>query len=615
MYSKGFRRIFYVLPLLFSLTTVAQKAPERIDPPHWFAGMNSDTLELLVSGSDWTDCTFNLKESTGVTLHRAEQAPNNHYVYLTLVFDKEAPAQTLELIVQKGRKKKSFTYELRERSADPAGLTPADIMYLITPDRFANGDPSNDVVKGSNNMALDRADGFARHGGDLQGIIDHLDYIQDLGVNALWLNPVLEANEFKEPYHGYAISNHYKIDPHYGDLALYGTLMDELKKRDMKMVMDVVYNHFGSQHYLVLDPPADDWIHRFEEYTRSNFRAPVLLDPHAPESEKKRFSEGWFDEHMPDMNYDNKHLATYMIQNTLWWIETFGIDALRIDTYAYPEQDFMAKLAKEVRDEHPGFFLFGETWVHGQQIQSWFPEDMKQRKGEGSGQTSVTDFQLYFALNKGANEAYGWAEGVSRIYYTLAADWLYAHPDSLVTFVDNHDLARYFGSVGEDLNKFKWGVGAMLTTRGIPCIYYGTEILMKETKDHGAIREDFPGGWPSDTLSKFEPSGRNEAENEAYNFIRDLNNLRRKHNALAAGSLTQYTPDQGEYVYFRHDKDETFMILMNGNDSEHVFDLGRYVDFLSNETKLVNALDASDKRGVEPMTLPARGFRIYQLVD
>lgn len=613
MYSKGFHRFSLLFTLLFYLDSSAQLVPNRVDPPHWFVGMEYDTLELLVSGTDWTETTFGLSEGEKVFLANVEIASNAKYAYLSLIINSEAPAQIIEFFAQKGRKKKTFSYELRERTASPAGLTPSDIMYLITPDRFANGDPSNDVMKGFNNTELDRTDGHVRHGGDLQGILDHLDYIEDLGINALWLNPVLEANEFKEPYHGYAITDHYAIDPHYGDLDVYGSLLNEMKKREMKMVMDVVYNHFGSQHYLVLDPPENDWIHQFDDYTKTNFRASVLLDPHAAPSEKKLFNEGWFDTHMPDMNYDNAHLARYMIQNTLWWIETYGLDALRIDTYAYPEQEFMAELSNRVRREFPGFFLFGETWVHGHQVQSWFPEEMKQRKGAGSGQTSVTDFQWCFAINKGVNEKYDWSEGISRIYYTLAADWLYAHPDSLVTFVDNHDLARFFGVVNGDMNKFKWGVGNMLTTRGIPCVYYGTEILMKETESHGVIREDFPGGWPGDSVNKFLPSGRSEAENEAFNFIRDLNNLRRNHSALAGGRLTQYTPDQGEYVYFRHNEYETFMIVMNGNDEPHTFKLDRYSDFLTDESILTNALDSTETRGNEPFELPARGFKIYRV--
>lgn len=611
MYSKGFRRLVFVSSLLFSLPALAQKAPERIDPPYWFSGMNSDTLELLVYGADWTECSFGMEKSDGVLLHRAEQAPNSRYAYLTLVLDQKAPAQLLELYVQKGRKKKSFSYELKERTAAPAGLTPSDIIYLITPDRFANGDSSNDLVKGSNNMALDRTDGYARHGGDLQGIIDRLDYIEDLGMTALWLNPVMEANEFKEPYHGYAISDHYAIDPHYGSLETYGQLKKELEARDMKLILDVVYNHFGSQHALVLDPPSEDWIHQWEEFTKSNFRAPVLLDPHAAASEKKKFSEGWFDDHMPDMNYDDIHLARYMIQNTLWMIESFNIDAIRIDTYAYPEQDFMAKLGDAVQKEFPDYFFFGETWVHGQQIQTWFPTGNKQREGFDPVQTSVTDFQLYYAIEDAAKESYGWSQGVSELYYTLAADWMYAHPDSLVTFADNHDLPRFFGVVDRDLQKFKLGMGVLLTTRGIPCLYYGTEVLMSATDGHGAIREDFPGGWPSDSINKFDPENLNPTEFEAFEYIKRLSSLRKQFNALSGGQLTQYTPDDGEYVYFRHDSEHTFMILVNGNDQEHTFKLDRYREFLPEGTRLEDQLNPVLVLDQEPIQLPARGFALY----
>lgn len=614
MCSNVFHTLVFSLSILFGISAYGQTRPTRIDPPHWFAGMSGDTIELLVSGTDWADCSFGLSQGEGVQLVNAEVAPNPHYAYLTVVIGPQAQSQDLELYVQKGKRKKSFTYELRERTEQPMGLTPADVMYLITPDRFANGDPDNDVVKGSNNMELNREDGYARHGGDLQGIARHLDYIQELGMTALWLNPVLEANEFKEPYHGYAISDHYRIDPHYGALSDYGSLVDSMHTRGMKMVMDVVYNHFGSQHYLVLDPPSEDWVHQWEAFTKTNFRAPVLLDPHAPASERKLFDEGWFDDHMPDMNYDNEHLARYMIQNTLWWIETYGVDALRIDTYAYPEQDFMAQLGEAVRREHPGYFFFGETWVHGQQIQSWFPTGMAQREGFDPVQTSVTDFQMYYAIEDAAKEQPGWASGVAAVYYTLAADWMYTHPDSLVTFADNHDLARFYGVVGEDMSKFQLGLGLLLTTRGIPCVYYGTEILMKATNGHGDIRQDFPGGWEGDSVNKFEASGRDSLETIAFNYIQALSRLRQEHTAFSSGALTQYTPRGGEYVFFRHDDEATFMVLVNGSDKEHEFNLDRYVDFLFSGTKLENALDASDQRNAEPITLPARGFAVYRVL-
>lgn len=558
----------------------------RIDPAFWFVGMNNPTLHLLVSGNDFQNVTVEINYD-GVQIKSVRVAENPSYLFIDLDIDANTPHGEVPIIFTLHGKKTAVNYTLKERSVSHAhmGLSQKDLIYLVMPDRFANGNPKNDVVKGMNELTVNRIDDFARHGGDLAGITSHLDYLKGLGMTALWLNPADENNEPKESYHGYAITDHYKVDARLGTNHEYELLISSAHERDMKVIKDVVFNHFGDQHYLIKNLPEKSWINQWDTFTQSNFRAPTIFDPHAAEADKKKFQNGWFDHHMPDMNQDNEDVANYLIQNSIWWIEAYDIDAYRIDTYAYSSQKFMAQWADAIQSEFPNFFLFGETWVHGNVVQGYFVDESsvsgRDLFNPNAGKmNSVTDFQMYYALNKTVTEPFGWTQGVASVYYALAQDVIYPHPENLVTFLDNHDLARFYGVTGKNLQKFKLGYGMLLTIRGIPQILYGSEVLMAGTENHGKIREDFWGGWEADTVNKFTREGRTDQENDAFDYIKTLANWRKTSPAITSGELTQYVPDNGMYVYFRHNHEQTVMVVVNASEKEQSIELNRFEQFL-----------------------------------
>lgn len=594
-------RLAAVLGLLFlSFTGTAQL---EAYPPHWYRGFEHDTLEILL---------FSPREMKKlpviegeVTVVDVSLASNPQYAYITVVSGEGEP---IDFKIKAASK--SLQYELRGRSPyEPKGLSPEDAIYLITPDRFANADPENDKVEGMNEQVYSRDSAFGRHGGDIQGIIDHLDYIKDLGFTSLWISPLLENDQEQASYHGYAITDHFRIDPRFGDNELYEFLVHELHERDMKMVRDVVYNHFGSQHQLFQNPPDSGFFHWHDEYLQTNYRAVNLFDPHASNADSTRFSDGWFDGHMPDVNQRNPHMANFLIQQSIWSIEEFGIDAFRIDTYTYPDLAFMGKLAKRIRDEYEDFFLFGETWVHGPEIQSYFVEE-NPFNPISTHMQSVTDFQLAFAIQEALTRPQGWTDGMAKVYYRLAADYLYKDPSVLVTFLDNHDLARIYGSLGKDVDKLKVALGMLFTIRGIPCMYYGTEIGMSKTENHGVIREDFPGGWPDDPVDKFTRDGRTEEENEIFNFVENLLEWRDNSEAVTEGKMMHFIPENGVYAYFRYVEDEEnekVMVLVNTSGEPQKVDLSRFSEIWPQGTPAINVLSDTklneSSLNLEPMSI------------
>ena len=607
--TKHISRLVLAFSLLgFSLSTIAQNI-ERVDPPFWWIGMQNDTLELLIKGTDLSD-DVTIK-SENVILLSVELNDNAHYLFVQLYISKTAEPQNLKIYSGKNH----VNYELKARSDQNKslmGLDPSDLVYLITPDRFANGNEKNDVVKGMNEIEVNRFEPYGRHGGDIAGIRSKIDYLYDLGVTALWINPLLENDQPKESYHGYAITDHYLIDPRFGTNEEYRAFIDACHAKGIKVIMDVVYNHFGNEHYLMKDMPQDDFVNEWPEFTQTNYRATSLHDPYASEKDKTLMTDGWFDKHMPDINQSNTHIANYMTQNSIWWIEEFGIDAFRIDTYAYPEKEYMSKFADEIGKEYPKFFMFGETWVHGPQVQSWFSKN-NPLNPDNTNLQSVTDFQLAFAIHKGFKEKHGWAEGINRIYYVLSGDYLYSQPENLVTFLDNHDIARIYGLLEEDMRKFKMANALMLTTRGIPQMYYGTEILMKATDGHGEIREDFWGGWKEDSVNKFEASGRTELENEAFNYIKNLAHFRKKSKAITEGKLVQFVPKDGVYCYFRYTENEEIMVIMNASEEVVIEDLSRYKERFEGPKVLKDIFGINDHIASAPLTLNPYETRIFIL--
>lgn len=591
-----FTRFLLILVFLvcyhFSFSQSKNSQISTIDPPFWFTGMKEKNMQIVLQGKNLAEFSVTVNYPDLVLLN-TQTTENKDYLILNLQLNDNTKAGLVNFELKKEKEKFSIKYELKSRnqsSNSTRGLNQSDLIYLITPDRFANGDTKNDSFNDMNEIGVNRKAMYSRHGGDLRGIINKLDYINDLGITAIWLNPVFENNEKSQSYHGYAITDFYKVDKRFGTNEEYKELVNKAHEKNIKIVKDVIYNHIGDQHYLFKNLISKNWINNWPQYTQSNYRATTLMDPYASEKDKNLMTNGWFDRHMPDLNQKDSILAKYLIQTAIWWIEEFNLDAYRIDTYAYPDQDFMKKWASAILKEYPNFSLFGETWVQGATIQSYFTSQAT-NKNFDSELTAVTDFQMYYALQKAVNEKFGWTEGINAVYHTLVDDFVYKNPEQHVTFLDNHDVDRFFGVVNGDFQKFKVALNILFTTRGIPSIFYGTEILMKARGEHGLIREDFLGGWKEDSVNKFLQNGRTSAENEAYNYVKNLANWRKKSEAVKSGKLIHFVPQNGIYVYFRISKEEKIMVIVNTSDKKENLNFHRFDEVLKGKRETINVLN------------------------
>lgn len=589
----------------------------RIEPSFWWAGMHNSKLQLLVHGQNIAQnkVTINYK---GVSLVKVHQVENPNYLFLDLELAANVKPGRFPIIFSvKGKKQAEFSYELKQRVKDVKqfqGVTTKDFIYLIMPDRFANGDKTNDVVKGMNETALNRDSIFYRHGGDIQGIIDHLDYLQELGVTTLWLNPVLENNQSKTSYHGYANTENYKIDSRLGTNELYKKLIVECHKRGMKMIKDLVHNHFGTEHFTISDMPMKDWVHQWPNYTKTTYREQVHMDPYVSKKDKDLMVNGWFDRHMADLNQNNAFVQNYLTQSHIWWIEYAGLDGFRLDTYAYNDLKFMADWAQKITAEYPRFTFFGETWVHGVPNQAYFAEGNKINQGIDTKLQGVTDFQALWGINEALNGKFGWMDGVVRLYNVFANDYLYKDPTRNVVFLDNHDISRFYSVVNEDFNKYKSGIAWVLTTRGIPQFYYGTEILMKNyANPDGLVRNDFPGGWEGDKSNKFAASGRTDKENEAFNYVKKLANFRKNNEVLQTGKMMQFIPEDGIYVYFRYNDNKTIMVIMNSNTEEKTLPTIRFAERILSSTSAKNIVTDEVLNNISNIKVPATSTLVLEL--
>lgn len=571
------------LLILFSIIVLKSFSQEIISyPPHWYKGLNDTTLQLIINHKDIRDAKINLL-SDYIRITKRYKSENVNYLMIDLTIPKSYQANFIpfEFVIKK--KKINLNYPLFNKPNNSKSILQAnDLMYLIMPDRFANADEKNDVVKNFEEKTTDRNEPFARHGGDLKGITKNINYLKNLGVSTLWLTPFQENNEPKQSYHGYAITNHYKTDPRLGTNEDYLALSNDLHSNNMKLVIDLVFNHIGDQHWMFKDKPFPSFIHQFDTFTRTNYRANTLIDPYASESDKSQFTKGWFDHHMPDLNLKDQALAKYMTQQTIWWLLYANVDAIRIDTYTYPDLEFMQNWYKAIRKEFPEMSIFGEIWEHAVPLQSFFTPKSKNYQEE---MQNVLDFQFAFSMDEFVNQDFGWTEGVSKLYYNLSQDYLYNDPYHHVTFLDNHDLDRFLSQVNGDKEKLKIALGVLLTMRGIPCIFYGTEILMKGKGSHGIIREDFPGGWPTDPINKFESKNRSADENDVYNFIQKIQKWKSSNKAFENGKLMQFIPIDGIYVYFRYSDNDVAMIVYNSNKSSQKINISRFKEIIKNKTK------------------------------
>ncbi|MCB2380110.1 glycoside hydrolase family 13 protein [Hymenobacter sp. BT635] len=601
-----------------AVVSVAKAAAIRIDPTFWWVGMKNPRLQLLVHSSGIGSSTVALSYP-GVMLEGTQKLANPDYLIVNLSISPEAKPGKLSLEFR-GAKKVKVSYELRARTTPGdntkvQGITSADFVYLLMPDRFANGDPKNDVVKGTRVSRVARDSMYARHGGDLRGIEQHFDYLKELGVTAIWPTPVVENDMPKASYHGYALTDYYAVDRRYGSNEDYVRFVQRAHQNGLKVIHDVVLNHMGSQNYLFVEPPAADWFHQWPSFTRSNFRDAAFNDPYAAEADRKLYGQGWFDTTMPDLNQSNPLVATYVIQNFIWWVEYTGLDGYRIDTYPYSDRNFLMQWGEAVLSEFPRLGMFGETWVQGNGQQAFFARNiLPPVNGFKSNLPGVTDFQSYYALNEALTKDAGWTDGIAKLYYALQGDWLYEDPMRNVVFLDNHDLSRFYSVVGEDFAKYKMGLAWLLTTRGIPQLYYGTEVLMKNfSNPDGLVREDFPGGWAADKQNYFTAAGRTGPAGEAFTYVSKLANYRKTHPALHSGKLTQFIPQDGIYTYFRHSDAGTVMVMMNSNKDEKAVDLGRFAERLSGFSSGTEVTTGATLSDLKAARIPGRTAWVVEL--
>lgn len=574
------KKLLSIFLLLFCLQIFAAPKPlERVEPLFWWVGMKNQQLQLIIYGDKIAERTVQLNYP-GVSLKKVHQVENPNYLFLDLEVSTSAKAgKFLIQFIKKGAKTLAYNYELRERDAKNRiqGITNKDFIYQLMPDRFANGDKNNDVIKGLKETALNRDSMYYRHGGDIQGIINHLDYIKELGATAIWLTPEVMNDQPLASYHGYAVTDHYQIDPRFGSNELYKKFVDEAHAKGLKVIKDVVHNHSGNEHWFIKDMPMKDWVHQWPTYTQTTYKDQTLMDIYAAAADKKQMLDGWFVRTMPDLNQENEFVQNYITQNIIWWVEYAGIDGLRLDTYPYNNLKYMAKWAAQMKAEFPHLGIFGETLVNSVVSQAYFTEGNTIGQGFDTGLPGVTDVQVKDAIYDVLNGKFDWTTGVNRLYSVLSQDFIYKDASRNVVFLDNHDMSRFFSIVGEDVKKFKSGLAMLLSTRGIPQLYYGTEIMMKNfSNPDGLVRSDFPGGWAEDKVNKFSSEGRTAAENDVFNYIKTIANYRKQTTALQTGKLMQFVPQDGVYVYFRYDNAKTVMVVVNSNDKVMSLETSRF---------------------------------------
>ena len=609
------KKIFVVLTLIVALPAVGQKLT-KIEPASWWRGMELDTVEFMVYGKDISELRAVGKELMviGTT---ALESPNYLFVEVVIPDDTRIGTHKLLFKDQKGRQKGTLAIEVLEReegSAKRKGFSSADFIYLITPDRFRNGDPSNDQVKGMLEGPNREFIG-GRHGGDLAGIIESLDYFEKMGISSLWLNPVLENNMETYSYHGYDMTDLYNVDPRYGTNEQYKELAEKAKEKGIGIIMDQVANHIGSLHPWMSDLPSEDWVNQWPEFTQTNHMKVSRFDPHGAEVDRKQFTDGWFVETMPDLNQRNEKLARYLIQNSIWWVEYLGLHGIRMDTWPYPDKQFLADWTKAILDEYPNFNIVGEEWVSDPSLISYWQAGTAKMDDYTTYLPSIMDFPLQSAVVDGLMGEATWRSSMTKIYESLANDYMYGDLNNIMIFPDNHDMSRIYTRLDEDFDKWKMAMTLFFTTRGTLQFYYGTEILMNNpgTEDHGVIRSDFPGGWEGDAVNAFTGEGLTSQQKEAQQFIADLAHLRRQSCALNMGEMLHYIPLGEVYVYFKSFGDEHKMIVLNRNDEEVELGLERFQQGLEGFTRLDNVWTGEVEEIGSSLTLAPMGSYIFDL--
>ena len=636
------KKILTALLLGTTLTMNAAVKIDRIEPTDWYVGLKDASLQLMVYGKDikTADVTTDYPGVKIDSLVRLD-SPNYLLVYMNV---KDAQPGTMTLLFQQGKQKKKVNYTLKAREKkgeERYGFSNADVLYMLMPDRFASGRTDNDQIKGLRPYKNDRTQPSLRHGGDLEGIRQHLDYFKELGVTALWFTPVLENDSpdhgTQSTYHGYATTNYYRVDPRFGSNEEYRQLCDEAHAKGIKIVMDMIFNHSGYEHPWTLDMPSKDWLNTPEwlspenqanavemktmdgaakvndKYLQTSYKLTPVVDPYASKIDLHETVDGWFVPTMPDLNQRNPHVIKYLIQNSIWWIETVGIDGIRMDTYPYADRDAMAQWMKIIGEEYPNFNTVGETWVTEPAYTAAWQKDSKLSE-KNSYLPTVMDFAFYDRINQAKNEETdAWWNGFNRIYNNFVYDYLYPNPSNVMAFLENHDTDRFLGE-GKDTVALKQALALLLTVNRTPQLYYGTEVLMNGTKHitDGNVRKDFPGGFPGDTKNCFTREGRTQAENAMFDWLSRLLHWRQGNDVIIKGKQTQFIPFNGIYVIARQYQGKTVLPILNGNRKQADMQLDRYAEVIGNTTAAKDVITGRTVKLDKKLSLKSRQTLILE---
>ena len=636
------KKILTALLLGTTLTMNAAVKIDRIEPTDWYVGLKDASLQLMVYGKDikTADVTTDYPGVKIDSLVRLD-SPNYLLVYMNV---KDAQPGTMTLLFQQGKQKKKVNYTLKAREKkgeERYGFSNADVLYMLMPDRFASGRTDNDQIKGLRPYKNDRTQPSLRHGGDLEGIRQHLDYFKELGVTALWFTPVLENDSpdhgTQSTYHGYATTNYYRVDPRFGSNEEYRQLCDEAHAKGIKIVMDMIFNHSGYEHPWTLDMPSKDWLNTPEwlspenqakavkmktmdgaakvndKYLQTSYKLTPVVDPYASKIDLHETVDGWFVPTMPDLNQRNPHVIKYLIQNSIWWIETVGIDGIRMDTYPYADRDAMAQWMKIIGEEYPNFNTVGETWVTEPAYTAAWQKDSKLSE-KNSYLPTVMDFAFYDRINQAKNEETdAWWNGFNRIYNNFVYDYLYPNPSNVMAFLENHDTDRFLGE-GKDTVALKQALALLLTVNRTPQLYYGTEVLMNGTKHitDGNVRKDFPGGFPGDTKNCFTREGRTQAENAMFDWLSRLLHWRQGNDVIIKGKQTQFIPFNGIYVIARQYQGKTVLTILNGNRKQADMQLDRYAEVIGNTTAAKDVISGRTVKLDKKLSLKSRQTLILE---
>jgi len=606
-----------VIAFIYSISMFSQI--ERIEPPHWWVGFEDTSLQLLIKGDNISTALPEIKYH-GITIENAQKGESPNYLFIDLNIKADTKPGNFEITFKfKDQKKIRYSYELKNRKKDPKefrGFDSSDVIYLITPDRFSNGDASNDIFKNLKESTIDRKDNYARHGGDIRGIINHLDYINRMGFTAIWPTPLLINDMPESSYHGYAMTDFYKVDPRFGTLDEYIELSTKANEYGIKLIMDQVANHCGIEHWWMSDLPFSNWVNYQEGFENhetlitSSHRRTINQDLYASEKDKERMSNGWFVSAMPDLNQKNFFLAKYITQNSIWWIETLYLGGIRQDTYPYADKEFMSAWAGRIMKEYPNFNIVGEEWSYNPLLVGYWQNGTHNKDGYQSNLKSTMDFPMQKNMIDALKGKESWGSGLVKIYEGLANDFYYPNPQSILMFGDNHDMDRIYTQLDKDIVLTKMALSYILTLPRIPQIYYGTEVLLDNSShrgDHGLIRTDFPGGWEGDPVNGFTGSGLTEKQKEMQLFMKKVLNYRKNSAAIHHGKTIHFAPKNGVYILFRIIEDETVVLILNKNKSKIKWDLQLYDEIGLDGKSLKNIITGEQFIWKNELNLDAKG--------